>query len=128
MPLITSKPVQLPEDIGMYVDALRKEFSAIGDVWLLNADSSGSETRGRWDLLAFADRKVLDAIRSNPSLQRDDVKMLVAVDGDRFEAAWGAAESGRLSDLGWRVEDLHNASYSPSAAGTDERVTAHRVR
>ena len=129
MPLITSKPVQLPEDVGMYVDALRTKFTGIGDVWLLNPDSGGTETRGRWDLLTFADRKVLEALRSDESLQRDDVRMLVAVDGDRFEAAWGEAESGRLSDLSWRVEDLHNASFAPAAgSGTGQRATAHRVR
>jgi hypothetical protein len=129
MPLITSKPVQLPEDVGMYVDALRKKFSAIGDVWLLNPGGDGTETRGRWDLLAFADAKVLDAIRSDPDLQRDDVRMLLAVDGERFESAWGEAESGRLSDIGWRVDDLHNASFVPAGdTGSQPRATAHRVR
>lgn len=128
MPLITSKPVQLPEDVGMYVDALRERFPVIGDVWLLDADSEGTETRSRWDLLVFADSEVLGALRSDASLQREDVKMLVAIDGRRFESAWGEAESGTLDDVNWRVEDLHNATYMPAGDARSGRAAAHRVR
>lgn len=126
MPLITTKPMQLPEDIGMYVDALRKKHPAIGEVWLLGPRVNAEESRGeQWDLLAFADDKVLAAVRGDPASRRDDVRLSVVVDGDRFEAAWGDGKSGRLSDMGWRVEDLHNASYASGAAA---RASAVRVR
>ena len=129
MPLITSRPVQLPEGIGMYIDALRKQYSAIGDVWLLEPEQGGTETRACWDLLVFADGGVLDAVRADSASHRGDVTLLVVVDGDRFETAWGKSVSGRLSDMGWRVEDLHNASFAKrGAANSEERASASRVR
>src|SRR5690606_33810607 len=111
IPSIGSRQIQLPEELGMYVDAPRKEYPSIDEVWLLGPRVNDERTRGsEWELLAFGNKRVLDAIRAKPSLPRDDLKLMIVIDGDRFEPAWGGAERGRLSSIGWRVEDLHSAS------------------
>jgi hypothetical protein len=120
---------QLPEDVGMYVDLLRRDTS-IDEVWLFSPPGplSGNDGRTR-DLLLFADTESLAALRSNRSLKRDDVNLAVVVDGERFEPVWGDAPSGRLHDIHWRVESAQRATYVPPGdkAGA-ERRTAVRVR
>lgn len=134
MPNISTKPTQLPEEIGMYVDALRQARPEIDEVWLMGPRVNADESRGAvWDLLLFANRRALETLRSDAQWRRPDVDLFVVVDGDHFESAWGAAAAGTLKDLDWRLEEPHAATYidkrSPvrSDAGGD-RATAVRVR
>lgn len=108
----------------MYVDGLRRTYPAIDEVWVLGPRDD-EERHRRWDLLAFADEDALAAIRANRSVHRADLRLTIVTDGDRFERAWGAPRSGRLSSIRWRVEDLHSASYIGDGA---VRETAVRVR
>jgi hypothetical protein len=134
MPLITSKPVQLPEELGMYVDALRKQYSTIAEVWLLDPQTKAGEApRKRWELLMFADAEVLDALRSDPTWYRDHVRLRIVVDGESFETPFGEPRSGRLSEMKWRLEDLQKASYVDTAPDTERAAqesqrSALRVR
>lgn len=121
---------QLPEDVGMYVDRLRRDTSIDG-VWLFSPPGlfSGNDDRTR-DLLLFADAESLAALRSDPSLQRDDVNLAVVTDGEHFEPVWDDAPSARLRDILWRVESPERATYVAPGdhhAGA-ERRTAVRVR
>ena len=123
---INVKPAQLPEELGMYVDDLRKRMPQIDEVWLLGPRVNDEENRGSdWDLLAFADEAALRSIRSDPSLHREDLHLSVVTDGDRYRPAWGDGGEGRLADLDWRVEDLHVARYTRPSG---RRETAVRVR
>ncbi|MFS8607860.1 MAG: hypothetical protein LOD94_07700 [Gammaproteobacteria bacterium] len=123
---ISNKPTQLPEELGMYVDALRQRHSAIDEVWVLASKESESAKRGgKWNLLAFADSSTLTALEADESVHRDDVNLIVVTDGDRFENAWGSRSRGRLSDIDWRREDMHTASYIAAAS---KRECAVRVR
>ena len=126
MPNISSKPTQLPEELGMYVDTLRQRHEAIREVWVLGPKTS-DETgrRGEWDLLAFADERTLSALERDESVHRDDVSFLVVIDGERFASAFGRPRSGRLSDIEWRLENMHSASY---VAEGSTRERAVRVR
>ncbi len=115
----------------MYVDALRKACPGIEQVWLTGPRVDDDEARGAdWEFLAFGNREVLDEVRADARWQRSDVRLYVVVDGDRFEAAWGAPDSGRLSGLGWRVDDVQSASYALARDGAagPERRSAVRVR
>lgn len=123
---IVTRPIQLPEELGMYVDTLRKAYPSIGEIWLLGPRVNDEDEQGsEWDLLAFADGTALAGIRANPAVHRDDVHLMIVTDGDRFERAWGSSEPGRLSSIRWRVEDLHTASYAKDGAA---REAAVRVR
>jgi len=126
MPNISTRPTQLPEELGMYVDGLRKRYPSLDEVWLLGPRVNEEEKRGSdWDLLAFGDAHALAAIRSDRSVHRDDLNFMVVTDGDRFEKAWGDPEPGRLADLQWRREDPHSATY---VAQEGDREAAVRVR
>lgn len=132
MPNISTKPTQLPEDLGMYVDVLRERYRSLHEVWVLGPRVNEPDHRNvEWDLLVFGDAEALHGIRSDASLHRDDVNLMVVVDGSRFEKAWGDAQARSLSDIEWRREDAYSASYAGRAEGAGEagaRASAVRVR
>ena len=76
------KPAQLPEELGMYVDRLREQHATLDQVWVL---AGPGETSGDavWELLGFGDERVLEAIRADERVHRDDVDLKIVVDGDR---------------------------------------------
>lgn len=123
MPNLVTKPVQLPEELGMYVDALRKRHPSLDEVWVIDHD----ETRGgHWSLLAFGDDDALRRIRADESAHRDDLDFMIVIDGDRFESAWGARRAGRLCEIGWALEDPQSATYRPAGAADPKKAV--RVR
>lgn len=111
----------------MYVDLLRAEHPAIEQVWLVGPRANDENSQGAvWDLVAFGDEEVLQALREQEKWHRDDVALAIVVDGNRFEPAWGNGRGGTLTDLRWRIEDPQSATYAVPDA--DERVSAVRVR
>lgn len=63
-------------------------------------------------LLAFADLMTLQHLRKRQDLHRTDVGLLVVVDGDGFENAWGpSCLSGSLARWAWRQVSAHEAYY-----------------
>jgi hypothetical protein len=81
-------------------------------------------------LLVFADTPTLQRLRKSDHLHRADVELLVVVDGDRFENAWGGQRlSGSLARWAWRQVSEDVAYYDESkwslpggAGGTVVRV------
>lgn len=128
-PPLTVKPAYLPEKVGMYVDALTKKHEGVEQVWVLRTPGAPN-SNSKWELLLFADERRLAAIRADSAARRDDVDLLVVIDGDRFESVWDERR-GRLSGLDWRLDGPQAAEYRRAAdePGTgDERAVAHRVR
>jgi hypothetical protein len=130
---IVTKPAQLPEELGMYLDRVRKLCPSIEQVWALGPRVNDAEARHTsWELLAFGDSSALETIRADRGLERDDLVLLVVTDGDRYENAWGDPRPGRLSEVEWHLDDPHTASYvEPIGAARAEpgaRATAVRVR
>jgi hypothetical protein len=84
----------------------------------------------RIQLLVFADAPTLERLRKSADLHCDEVELLVVVDGDSFENAWGARRlSGSLSRWAWREVSADHAFYDESrwdpessASGTVVRV------
>ena len=69
----------------------------------------------RHELLAFADAATLARLRKSEHLHRADVELLVVVDGDLFESAWGPRKlSGSLARWAWRQISPHEAYYDES--------------
>ena len=63
-------------------------------------------------LLAFADPMTLAHLRKRADLHRRELSLLVVVDGDRFESAWGpSGVSGSLARWAWRQVSPHEAYY-----------------
>jgi hypothetical protein len=72
------------------------------------------------ELLVFADRPTLQRLRESAHPHRADIDLLVVVDGDRFENAWGERRvSGSLARWAWR-------QMSPEVAYYDESKWAER--
>lgn len=112
----------------MYVDRLREQHATLDQVWVL---AGPGETSGDavWELLGFGDERVLEAIRADERVHRDDVDLKIVVDGDHFRPAWGEEHEGTLSGLAWRLDGPRSATYSKAAvAGAADRRTAVRVR
>ena len=69
----------------------------------------------RWELLAFADPGTLERLRKSTDLHRADVDVLIVIDGDRFENAWGQRRlSGSLVRWSWRHVRPAEAYYNES--------------
>ena len=67
------------------------------------------------ELLLFADRPTLEALRRSEHLHQDDMQVLVVIDGDRFENAWGPQMiSGSLARWAWRATGPDMAYYDES--------------
>jgi len=82
-------------------------------------------------LLVFADAATLERLRKFDDLHCDDVEILVVVDGDTFENAWGEQRlSGSLSRWAWREVSADHAFYDESrwAPGSSDPGAVVRVR
>ena len=113
----------LPEELGMYIDAVRERYPAIEEVWVFRRPIEAGE---RWELLLMADDAVLEGLRGDRDLQRDDVELLVVTDGNRFASAWGSRPASDLTSIGWRLDDGRTASYDDRSS--DGTLTASRAR
>jgi hypothetical protein len=124
---------QVPEDIGMYLDKLRRDHPAVDQIWLLGRQPQPVTGSVVWELLLFADNVSLTAIRADATLPRMDVKLVVVTDGDAFESVWGDPAPGRLTRSGWYLETSSSArfdaplAHGSTGAGTDS-ANASRVR
>jgi hypothetical protein len=91
----------------------------ISAVWSVGHADASVEQRP-CELLVFADLTTLERLRKSGSLHCTDVDVLVVVDGDRFENAWGEHRvSGSLARWAWR-------QVSPELAYYDESKWAER--
>ena len=82
-------------------------------------------------LLAFADHATLARLRKCDALHRSDVDLLVVVDGDLFESAWGEHRvTGALSRWAWQEVSGDHAFYDEarwaSQAGDPAGVVRER--
>jgi hypothetical protein len=107
-----------PELAG-FLSRLVERCPGIQAVWSLgNADDAAQASTQ--DLLVFADLATLERLRAAEDLHRADLQLVVVVDGDRFENAWGPCRlSGSLARWAWR-------QVSPTAAYYDESKWAER--
>lgn len=102
-------PVELPQ----FVSDLLLGSLDIRSVWSLDhRPGEAPLPRATRQLLAFADPMTLRHLRQREDLHRTAVSLLVVVDGDRFESAWGpSCLSGSLARWAWRQVSPHEAYY-----------------
>jgi len=81
------------------------------------------------ELLAFADAATLERLRRSTDLHNADVELLVVIDGDRFENAWGPRKlSGSLARWAWRQVSAELAYYDESRWAEPHREAGGVVR
>ena len=112
--------VQSAEELSAFVSHVLLHGLEIRAVWSVgHADADG--VPGRRELLVFADRPTLQRLRKSAPAHRADIDLLVVIDGDRFENAWGEPRvSGSLARWAWR-------QVSPELAYYDESKWAERA-
>jgi hypothetical protein len=106
-------------ELAGFLSRLVERCPGIRAVWSLGNSDDAAQAAGH-ELLAFADGATLERLRTSEDLQRADVQLLVVVDGDRFENAWGPCRlSGSLARWAWR-------QVAPTVAYYDESKWAER--
>jgi hypothetical protein len=113
----------LPTEISQYLSRLLARSVDIRAVWSIGDADQAAPARDvpACELLVFADRGTLERLRKSDQLHRSDVELLVVVDGDAFENAWGQRRlSGSLARWQWR-------QVAPDLAYYDESKWAERV-
>ena len=103
-----------------YIKQLVAAYPTIREVWLYGSRANGTErVDSDWDYLAYADKSTLDRLALDVRFDREDVDLMIVVDGNRFLKPWlraaahgrkarcskrsdSAALSGRGSQRSWR--------------------------
>src|SRR5690349_2346097 len=99
-----------PPELPPFVSDLLLCRLDIRSVWSL--DHRAGETPlqpATRQLLVFADLMTLRDLRKREDLHRTDIALLVVVDGDAFESAWGSSCLGSLASWAWRQVPAHEA-------------------
>jgi len=111
-------------DLSAFVSRVLLHCLDIRAVWCMRQDApAAAQAALEHELLAFADPLTLQRLRQCDDLHRNDVDLLVVVDGDRFENAWGPRKlSGSLARWAWRQVSAELAYYDEST--WDDRVGA----
>ena len=103
-------------ELSSFVSRLLRHCLDVRAVWSVGHDQLATEAphEGR-EILLFADRATLDMLRRSEHLHQHDVQLLVVIDGDHFENAWGPQMiSGSLARWAWRVTGPDMAYYDES--------------
>jgi hypothetical protein len=103
-----------PAELSAFVSCVLVPCLDIRAVWSVgHADAAAAQARH--ELLVFADPATLKRLRKSGHLHRADVDLLVVVDGDQFENAWGQRRlSGSLARWAWRQVSPELAYYDES--------------
>jgi hypothetical protein len=118
------------------VDAVLASCLDVTAVWSVGHAASGHQSESaaiEIRLLVFGTRQVLERLRKCDRLHDARVQLLVVVDGDAFEAAWGAhVGSASLACWAWRqispVEAFYDESCWSGGAQSDGVVARIRRR
>ena len=112
--------VQSAEELSAFISHVLLHGLEIRAVWSVgHADDEAAPAR--CELLVFADRPTLQRLRKSARPHCADIDLLVVVDGDQFENAWGEQRiSGSLARWAWR-------QVSPELAYYDESKWAERA-
>jgi hypothetical protein len=116
--------VSTPPDVSAFVSRVLLNCLDIHAVWCMRQGEHVAAPGSReHELLAFANPLTLQRLRQCDDLHRSDFELLVVIDGDRFENAWGPRKlSGSLARWAWRQVSAELAYYDEST--WDDRVAA----
>jgi hypothetical protein len=117
------RPAFAPAGLSAFVSRVLARCLDIRALWSIgHADLAQARLDSAGQLLAFADRPTLQALRRSDHLHRADVELLVVFDGNQFENAWGPRRlSGSLARWAWRPVTEELAYYDESRWADHER-------
>lgn len=113
LPHLAPASAASPTDVSTFVARVLADCLDIRSIWSIGHDPDEVAPRGGVaELLAFADRATLAHLRRNANLHSETIELLVVVDGDLFENAWGVQKlSGSLARWAWRETSAGEAYY-----------------
>jgi hypothetical protein len=117
-------------ELSAYLPRIVARSLDVRAVWSIgHAEPAVVAVDPAWHLLVFADTPTLQRLRNSDHLHRPDVELLVVVDGDRFENAWGRQRlSGSLARWAWRQVSEDVAYYDESRWSVPGAVNGTVVR
>jgi predicted nucleotidyltransferase len=90
---ICKTALEIPDSIKNYFNVLVSEFEQIREIWLLGSRANKLVHKDSdWDILVFANSKVLTQLRQNERFNQSskylNIDLLVLHDDNHFEAPW----------------------------------------
>lgn len=119
-----------PKDVGFFIGDVLTNCPLLRAIWRVGQFANGKADLSSlfvWDLIAFGDPQALQRLRQAVNLHRENVRLRVVTDGDRFHSAWGIAQSGSLLRWEWAQTSAGEAFYNDSS-GKDEPSSRMRYR
>ena len=125
------KPVA--NDISCFIGDVLTNCPLLRAIWRVGQLANGKADLSPtfiWDLIVFGDHRALRRLQETVYLHREDVRLCVVTDGDRFQSAWGTVQDGSLARWEWTPANAGEAFYSASTAqaGHGDRVRYRAVR
>ena len=117
-------------NISSYISDVVTDYPCIKSIWLIGsrANDTGLETSD-WDLLIFADQKILKNISKNIKYNLQEVDLLIVYDGNNFQEPWlrengkHGYKKGNLKSWNWKISDNYNATYESDISCIDAKET-----
>ena len=126
------KPVA--NDIRFFIGEVLTSCPLLRAIWRVGQLASGKADLSLafvWDLVVFGDRHALQRLQEAAHIHREDVRLCVVTDGDRFHSAWGMVQDGSLTRWEWAPANAGEAFYSAAtrqAGQHGDRVRYRAVR
>ncbi len=87
--MIPDSVKELATEISPYINELTDKYSEIESVWLFGSRANASYSEeSDWDLFIFANGRVLDSLKTDTELRRENIDLLVVFNGNDFKAPW----------------------------------------
>ena len=121
---IAARPPPPPADMATIIAGILAGSLDIRSLWSIDHEPfETSIAPEHLKLLAFADRLTLQRLHKSPPPRSAHAELLVVIDGDLFESAWGPTPlTGSLARWAWRQSSPREAFYDQAswiAPGTD---------
>lgn len=104
--------------IEQYIKNLTYEYPSIESIWLIGSRANGCEKKNSdWDLLIFANKNILESLKTNTKFNSSQIDLLIVFDGKNFQEPWHRAnekniyKQGSLPGWNWKIIDQDNATY-----------------
>ncbi len=113
--MIPDSVKELATEISPYINELKDKYSEIESVWLFGSRANAPYSEeSDWDLFIFANGRVLDSLKTDTELRRENIDLLVVFNGNDFKAPWKQPgeehlplKYGSLTGLGqWGWEEI----------------------
>jgi hypothetical protein len=92
--------MKIDESVQKYIHNFISSYPLTNSIWLFGSRANNSyKDDSDWDLLIFADKNILEALKRNNSFNQTGINILVVFDGKYFEGPWPDKKGSKKGDL-----------------------------